>query len=306
MPNDKAAGEPCYNLDVNTSLFKLYAQQEGAEPVFMGITTSWAGLVYNIPMQLDKADKVRLGVAAVSLDMNSDSEIAWGEYMDAGTYAYNDDIQINKSSIKPNEDFEISFVDPRHEDATWTITDANGATLKEVTGKSITVAEGLPAIGNYNLAVKGNVYEGSNRVESTRVFANYIQITSEAVGALPRILSLTANGGDGDVAIEAGEKVDFAYTGRKADGSGSQGLNLNEERFGVKCADIGIVGAKSFSTAFWLKINKLSPGETQLLAVANKTDKWPKTDWGWIWANIQDDGSMGRFTFRGTDATSNS
>jgi hypothetical protein len=305
MPNDKAAGEPCYNLDVNTSLFKLYAQQEGAEPVFMGITTSWAGLVYNIPMQLDKADKVRLGVAAVSLDMNSDSEIAWGEYMDAGTYAYNDDIQINKSSIKPNEDFEISFVDPRHEDATWTITDANGATLKEVTGKSITVAEGLPAIGNYNLAVKGNVYEGSNRVESTRVFANYIQITSEAVGALPRILSLTANGGDGDVAIEAGEKVDFAYTGRKADGSGSQGLNLNEERFGVKCADIGVVGVKSFSTAFWLKINKLSPGETQLLAVANKTDKWPKTDWGWIWANIQDDGSMGSFTFRGTDATSN-
>ncbi len=306
MANNKTAGEPCYNIDVNTSLFKLYAQQEGGEPVLMGITTSWAGLVYNIPMDLTKADKVRLGVAAVSLDMKSDSEIAWGEYMNAGTYAYDDDIQINKGTIKPGEDFEISFVDPRHENATWVITDASGKELYKATGKKIAVSEGPQAIGSYDLTVTGKTYDtNGNRTESTRMFAGYIQITSEGVGAQPKILTLTANGKEADITVEAGDEIALAYTGRKANGSGSQGLNLNEERFGVKCADIGVTGAKSFSTAFWLKINKLAVGETQLLAVANKLDAWPKTDWGWVWINIQDNGSMGSFTFRGTDASSN-
>ena len=307
MPNDKAAGEPCYNIDVNTALFKIYAQQEGCEPVLMGLTTSWAGLVYNIPMSLENADKVRLGVAAVSLDMKSDSEIAWSEYMDAGTYVYDDEIQINKNTIKPLEDFEISFVDPRHEDADWTITDSNGNVLYTATGaKKITVAEGPASTGNYTLTVTGPVYDADgNRTSVKREFANYIQITGKGVGALPKILALTANGKEADITVNAGDAVALAYTGREANGAGSQGLNLNEERFGAKCADLGLVGAKTFSTAFWLKINKLAAGETQLLAVANKVDTWPKTDWGWIWANIKDDGTMGSFTFRGTDATNN-
>ena len=307
MPNDKAAGEPCYNIDVNTALFKIYAQQEGCEPVLMGLTTSWAGLVYNIPMSLENADKVRLGVAAVSLDMKSDSEIAWSEYMDAGTYVYDDEIQINKNTIKPLEDFEISFVDPRHEDADWTITDSNGNVLYTATGaKKITVAEGPASTGNYTLTVTGPVYDADgNRTSVKREFANYIQITGKGVGALPKILTLTANGKEADITVNAGDAVALAYTGREANGAGSQGLNLNEERFGAKCADLGLVGAKTFSTAFWLKINKLAAGETQLLAVANKVDSWPKTDWGWIWANIKDDGTMGSFTFRGTDATNN-
>ena len=307
MPNDKAAGEPCYNIDVNTALFKIYAQQEGCEPVLMGLTTSWAALVYNIPMSLENADKVRLGVAAVSLDMKSDSEIAWSEYMDAGTYVYDDEIQINKNTIKPLEDFEISFVDPRHEDADWTITDSNGNVLYTATGaKKITVAEGPASTGNYTLTVTGPVYDADgNRTSVKREFANYIQITGKGVGALPKILTLTANGKEADITVNAGDAVALAYTGREANGAGSQGLNLNEERFGAKCADLGLVGAKTFSTAFWLKINKLAAGETQLLAVANKVDSWPKTDWGWIWANIKDDGTMGSFTFRGTDATNN-
>jgi hypothetical protein len=83
MPNDKAAGEPCYNIDVNTSLFKVYAQQEGGEPVLMGLTTSWAAMLYRVPMDMAKADNVRFGVSAVALDMNSEAEIAWSEYMGA-------------------------------------------------------------------------------------------------------------------------------------------------------------------------------------------------------------------------------
>lgn len=306
MPNDKAAGEPCYNIDVNASMFKLYAQQEGGEPILMGVTTSWAGMMYSIPMDMAKADKIRFGVSAVSLDMKSDSEIAWGEYMETGTYVYNDDIQINKTTIKPGEDFEISYIDERHEDGNWTISDADGNVLYTATGLGITADNGISEVGSYNLTVTGAEYDADgNRVNTTREFAGYIQVTSESVGAIPQILTLTADGKEADITVNAGTPVAFAYTGRKADGAGSQGVNLAEERFGVKCADLGLVGRVSFSTAFWIKINKLAEGETQLLAVANKVDSWPKTDWGWIWTNIKQDGTMGSFTFRGTDASNN-
>lgn len=305
MKNDKPAGEPCYNIDVNVSLFKLYVQQEGGEPVLMGLTTSWAGMFYSAQMDMNKADKVRFGVSAVSLDMNSESSISWSDYMDAGTYVYDDNIQINKTTIKPGEDFVLSYVDERHEEATWTITDLSGKTVYEAKGHTVNV-EGIEAIGSYDLTVKGMEYNAQGeRVETTRVFSSYIQITGESVGALPKILTLTANGKDADITVNAGDEIALAYTGRKADGAGSQGVDLKEERFGVKCADLGIVGIKTFSTAFWLKINKLAEGETQLLAVANKVDSWPKTDWGWIWTNIKDDGTMGSFTFRGTDSSNN-
>ena len=70
MPNNKAAGEPCYNLDVKTSHFRLYAQEEGKEPMLMGTTTSWAGLYYSIPTTKANA-KVRLGVSAVAFSNHS-------------------------------------------------------------------------------------------------------------------------------------------------------------------------------------------------------------------------------------------
>ena len=308
MPNSKPAGTPCYNLDVNTAFFKLYAQQEGCDPVFMGLTTSWAGLYYNIPLDFSKGTgsiKVRFGVAAVALDHKSDSQIAWGEYHNAGTYIYSDDIQISKNTIKPNESFEMSYVDPNHEPGTWQLFDGNGAKLFEETGVSVTV-NGLANIGSYTLKLNGNVYNSAgNRETQLREYGSFVQITGEGVGALPQILSLTANGKEADIEVKADDEIALAYTGRKADGAGSQGVNLNEKRFGAKCADLGLVGAKSFSVSFWLKINKLAEGETQLLAVANKVDSWPKTDWGWIWNNLASDGSIGCYTFRGTDASSN-
>lgn len=305
MPNDKAAGEPCYNIDVNTAFFKLYAQQQGQEPVLMGFTSTWAGLMYNIPMNLKSADKVRLGVSAVALDHKSESAIAWSDYLDAPAYVYDDDIQINKTTIKPNEEFEMSYIDPRHEEATWTLVDANGTEVFKGTGHTV-VCDGLKELGSYDLKLNGVVRDADGNTETTeRTFASFVQITSEGVGALPEIYTLTANGKEADIQVMAGDEIALAYTGRAADGAGSQGVDMKEKRFGVKAADLGLVGAKSFSVAFWLKINKLASGETQLLAVANKLDSWPKTDWGWIWTNIKDDGSMGSFTWRGTDMTNN-
>lgn len=303
MPNNKAAGEPCYNLDVKTSHFRLYAQEEGKEPMLMGTTTSWAGLYYSIPTTKANA-KVRLGVSAVALDHKTESEIAWSGYMAPATYVYNDDIQSSKTTIKPNEEFTLGYIDPEHPAAKWEIV-KDGKVVKSGEGNSWTTS--LADLGSYDLKVTGNEYgEDGTAKQTTRTFSSYIQITSVGTGALPEIYSLTANGSEEEVSLKVGENVKMAYTGRAADGSASQGIDLKETRFGVPAADLGLVGKKSFSISFWLKINSLKEGKSAtLFNVYNKQDGWPKTDWGWNWSQISPDGSFEGITFRGTDATSN-
>lgn len=303
MPNNKAAGEPCYNLDVKTSHFRLYAQEEGKEPMLMGTTTSWAGLYYSIPTTKANA-KVRLGVSAVALDHKTESEIAWSGYMAPATYVYNDDIQSSKTTIKPNEEFTLGYIDPEHPAAKWEIV-KDGKVVKSGDGNSWTTS--LADLGSYDLKVTGNEYgEDGTAKQTTRTFSSYIQITSVGTGALPEIYSLTANGSEEEVSLKVGENVKMAYTGRAADGSASQGIDLKETRFGVPAADLGLVGKKSFSISFWLKINSLKEGKSAtLFNVYNKQDGWPKTDWGWNWSQISPDGSFDGITFRGTDATSN-
>ena len=264
MPNDKAKGEPCYNIDVKTSLFKLYAQQEGAEPVFMGLTTSWAGLLYSCPIDFSiQSKKIRFGVAAVSLDMKQDSEIAWSDYCDVTGYEYNDDIYASKTTIKPGESFDLCYVDPNHEAGKWTLTDMNGKTVFEGEGNKVTVP-GLDKVGRYNLKLVGNEYaEGSmDRHETTREFTGYVQLTPEAIGAIPEIYTLTANGQEADIKVAKGENVNMAYTGRKADGALSRGLSLSEKGFGFKAMDAGLNhGSNAWTLAFWVKWNTLpAPG----------------------------------------------
>ena len=306
MPNNKPAGEPCYNIDVNTAFFKLYAQQEGQEPVFMGITSSWAGLMYNIPMNLKvNKDRVRVGVSAVALDHKSESAIAWSNYMDAPAYVYDDNIQCSKNTIKPNESFEMSYVDPRHESATWKLVNLAGEEVFKGEGHTVT-CDGLAETGSYDLHLTGVVRDAEGNTSTTTLtFGSFVQITGEGIGALPEIYTLTANGKEADIEVVAGDFVNLAYTGRAADGAGSQGVDLKEKRFGTKAGDLDLQGKKDFSVSFWLKINKLAAGETQLLAVAYKLDAWPKTDWGWLWSNIDETGAMTSFTWRGTDRTNN-
>ena len=100
-------------------MFKLYAQGEGGEPVFMGLTTSWAGMYYSAP--LTGEGNVRFGVSALSLDHNSESEIAWGEWMSRGEYTTSNDIEISKTTLKPGEGFTVKYTDPRHTPSKWTI-----------------------------------------------------------------------------------------------------------------------------------------------------------------------------------------
>ena len=249
MNNNKPLGEPVYNLDVNASMFKLYAQQENEEPVLMGITTSWAGMYYSIPTNLQGSDRIRLGVAAVSVDMKSDSEISWSEYMDMGEYTTTDEIQINKTTIKPNESFEISYVDPRHDPADWKLLNSDGETVKQASNTTVfSVEEGIEEIGGYDLQVTCN--------GQTSTYGYYVQITSEAVGALPEIYTLTVDGEETsatEVKVDLDQTLTLGYTGRKADGASSRGIEINDSWLGGNLNEAGIVGGKSFSVSAWVR-----------------------------------------------------
>ena len=309
MANNKAAGEPCYNLDVNASHFRLYAQQEGKDKVLMGTTTSWAGLFYSIPAPGNPNGRMRLGVSAVSLDEKTESPITWSDYMTPATYTYNDDVQLDKTMIKPGESFTISYADANHPAAQWQLLDSEGNVVCSGNGNSWEV-EGLKDVGSYTLVVTGaqNQYDSDGNftgiATTTRQLNSFVQVSGEEVGAVPEIYTLTANGKDENVTVDVAEKVTMAYTGRNADGVSSQGIDLKEKHFGVKCADIDVVDSQSFSVTFWMKLNKLADGVTQFVSAVCQPDGWPDSEWGWLWTTILPDGNIETYTFNGVDGGS--
>ncbi|MCR5077124.1 MAG: T9SS type A sorting domain-containing protein [Prevotella sp.] len=299
MQNSKPEGEPCYNTDVNTSVFKLYAQQEGGSEQLIGITTSWAGLFYAIPV--DVADinnvKVRLGVRAVSQDMKTESDIAWTDFMQATGYVYNDDIEISQPVIKPGEDFSIRFVDKNHEDGEWTITDAEGAEITTGNGKSIKVEGGLPSVGMYTLKLK-SAY-GTDRAETGRIFKDFIAISGEEVGAMPKILTLTANDKEADITVAQNTAVALAYTGKKADGIVSRGMKMEEKPVGILASKMGMdkLSSTDWTISFWVKFNSID-GNMQMVDLRSGTAGWPFNNWGTIWSSFWQKEKMFNVTIR--------
>ena len=306
MPNTKGQGEPCYNTDVKTSLFKLWAKQEGKDPILMGVTTSWAGMFYSVPVDLKGQGKVKFGVSAVSLDMKKESAIAWGEDHEIfNRYEYSDEIKADKSVIKPNEAFTIAYVDPRHEAGNWKI-EQNGATVASSNNANeIKVENGLSQTGFYDLVLTGAVYENGARVNKEVRYANYIQITSEAVGAVPHINKLTANDSETSIEVVANSEVTMKYEGKKADGSGSRGIKTLEKPVGVKVSELGLTDNKhAWSLAFWVKFNSLSGG-TQIVDMRYPGYKWPANNWGTLWSTYDPSTGVLDVTLRKKNGESN-
>ncbi len=299
MPNTKGQGEPCYNTDVKTSLFKLWAKQEGKDPILMGVTTSWAGMFYSVPVDLKGQGKVKFGVSAVSLDMKKESPIAWGEDHEIfNRYEYSDEIKADKSVIKPNEAFTIAYVDPRHEAGNWKI-EHNGATVASSNNANeIKVENGLSQTGFYDLVLTGAVYENGARVNKEVRYANYIQITSEAVGAVPHINKLTANDSETSIEVVANSEVTMKYEGKKADGSGSRGIKTLEKPVGVKVSELGLTNNNQpWSLAFWVKFNSLSGG-TQIVDMRDPGTGWPQNNWGTFWSTYDPSTGVYELTLR--------
>ena len=301
MTNSKGPGEPCYNSDVHVSVFKLWAQQKGeAKPTLMGITTSWAGMFYSIPLNLANTNnEVRLGVSAVSLDMKSESEIEWSNYMETPAYAYNDAVHCSKTIIKPNEEFKIGFVDPRHTAANWVLKNGNGQTVASSNGTTEFTVSNLSEIGNYDLEVTGDVHSETGTTSQTRTFKAFVQITGNETGALPQIQTLTANGSTATINVQANEAVTMAYTGRPANGKLSRGVNLKEKGFVFKATEVGLESNnQEWSMSFWLKFNSLPTGGIQILDLRHQYTSWPQNNWGSIWSGYDPANKVLSFTIR--------
>ena len=298
MPNSKASGEPCYNTDVKTSLFKLWAKQEGKEPILMGVTTSWAGMYYSVPVDVKGQGKVKFGVSAVSLDMKKESDIAWGEDHDIfTTYDYSDEIKADKSVIKPNEAFTIAYVDPRHEAGNWKI-EHNGTAVASSNNTTEIKVNGLNQVGFYDLVLTGYVTENGTRVSKEVRYANYVQITSDAVGAVPHINKLTANDSETSIEVVANSEVTMKYEGKKADGSGSRGIKTLEKPVGVKVSELGLTNNNQpWSLAFWVKFNSLSGG-TQIVDMRDPGTGWPQNNWGTFWSTYDPSTGVYELTLR--------
>lgn len=293
MPNDKAPDEPVYNLDVKTSLFRLYAQIEGRDPSFISATTSWAGLLYRIPCLPGDVDKrIRLGVSAVSLDLESESEIAWTEYMEAFPYEWSNEIKLSKNCIKPGETFSVSYVDFNHPVSNFEIQ-KDGVTLcSGVAGMgSEWEVDGISDIGQYDLV---EICDGQSRL-----FSSFVQITPESIGACPEIYSLTIDGEEmTDNDIDTGSSAVLGYTGRNADGESSRAIGINEKFIGIPVGDLDIEPLHDFSLAAWVKFDYSGGAGSRFISIENRLDSWPISNWGWQWSDFDVEGKVNSFSFR--------
>lgn len=286
MPNTKAAGEPCYNSDVNVSYFKLWSQEQGGEVKFNGVATSWAGLLYRCPVENPTSGRIRFGVSAVAIDGFNESDISWDSYRSVGTYTPGEDIYLSKLVIKPGEAFSVGYEDPTHSPSTWTIgvtnQDGTFTALKTGTGVTMDVPDGLPSVGGYDLYVdKGTTSE--------RAFGYYIQVSSESIGAIPEVYTVKLDGEDIDedatVQIALTETPTVSYTGRKADGVASRAMELAARYVGSNMGELlgDNPGGKSFSVCGWFKFRDIPDAEWNFMNVSNKAATWPQNTWGWSW-----------------------
>lgn len=286
MASPKPVDEPTYNLDVNTSLFRLYSQQEGCEPVNVGATSSWAAFLFSCPVDRSLTEKVRFGVSAVSTDFATESEIAWTDYQELGDYTMDDHIAISKTVIKPNEAFEVYFLDPKHDVADWKITDKAGAVIASANGTQAIAVDGIANEGVYDLTIN----EGK---PGERILKAYVQISSWATGALPVIESIGMGDKEAEaVEIEPLENIELSYTGRECDGFASRGVSLEEKHFGTPISELGLQPYQSFSIAAWVRLSDLATGTYSFMTIEDRAGTWPKNNWGYFWCRINQDGQI--------------
>lgn len=301
----KTAGTPKYNSDVNVSYFRMWSQEEGGEAVFQGVTTSWAGIIFRAP-STDASKKIRFGVSAVSQNTLAESAITWTDYMSKGSYTQVDDITTDKRTIKVDEDFVISYIDPRHSNSSWALYNSAGTRVAyAASATKLNVPEGLSSTGGYDLVIN----EGT---ASEKRYGYYIQVSGDEVGALPQIYTMSLNSSQVSedaqvpVKIKLTDTPTLSYTGRKADGSASRALMLNSHYIGTSVASTGLASSaqQSFSVAGWFKFAKIPDLKWNFMNVSDKTAGWPQNTWGWAWNAGRPDGSI-ECVFRG-NASDNS
>ena len=274
----KESYEPIYNSDVKTWYYKIYTQQEGEEEKVFTATTSWAAYVVSVPYNESIGGKLRIGVAAVALDGESESAISWGEWFNpqAMEPVIVEGTEIDKPIIKANEEFTIKYIDPNHPAATWEIINsATGASIKTF-ANTTTVTMSLPTEGSYDVKITN----ADNTVAYTR---GIIQISPSATGAIPAISSLTASSSE----VYKEDEVVLNYEiSRKGEGSVSRAVKVEDPNM-LRFPEV--VGTRPYTYMMWFKTDKLNHSSqgTNLIDKRNLNDTWPHNNWGDFWVTIR-------------------
>ena len=220
---DMSGATSQYNIDNGVSMFNIYAKikysDDTEQITHMGSTTSWAGIFYSCPYDMEKLKNnatMQIGVSAVGIDGVTESEIAWGEDITLSynndtsvtDYTISDEITVSPSNITNGEVFTVKYADPQHAAATsWklvgpyngivdgvtTITAATSATgftakantaINDINGVNL---NNLP-VGFYDLIVNENGTE--------RTLKAFVQVYSKKV-SYPTLTKLVALDTDG-------------------------------------------------------------------------------------------------------------
>ena len=301
----KKAYEPVYNDEVDTWYFEIWGQQNGGEPQLVTTTTSWAAYAVEVPIVLNGTMTFRAGVRAVAPDGVTKSSIVWSNYMSISDITIIEGFSVDKPVIKVGETFTVSFDDPLHGAATsWKVYNAKDNTVVYSTTGGTSFSTSLAATGLYDVEV---TYKNQNGATVTDKERGMIQVSGDEVGAMPQIYTLTTDKESNGNEIGADEVVTLSYTGRAADGTTSQALRLQEKPFCVRCSDFfnaaGFGNTQPITISFWFNpLQFIDAGDsngntgfgdngTQMLNIRKPTDRYPTSEWGYMWSGIHNGGN---------------
>ena len=276
-------GCPVYNEEVGAWYYEIYVKQEGQETL-LTTTTSWAAYVVDATL-IPRVDKLQIGVRAVGKDGRAMSDIVWSEELEEPLTMI-ETLTVDKSIIKPGEEFTIGFEDPNHATAEFAIYDAlTDERIAKSESGVLAFTTSLPAVGSYDVEVKSGGKTTTNR--------SLILVTPEETGRLPQVNEVTS-----DVAevTGPGQRVNLAAdiaTGAEYNGNPctvSQSLYMSEPyQFTVDAAVMSEYTNTSF--ALWFKVEKFEHASlgTLLMTKVNRNygGTWTENVWGEMWTAIR-------------------
>ncbi|MEG1642705.1 MAG: LamG-like jellyroll fold domain-containing protein [Bacteroidales bacterium] len=274
MVSDKIA--PVYNTDVKTWFYKIYTQQEGLEPVMFNATTSWAAYVVGAPYDVTKGGKIRIGVAAMSLDGRSESVTTWGEWLTLPAPTVVEGTKINKPIIKANEEFTISFIDPNHPAAKWEIINSATGTVVYTANSASQLTTSLSVDGSYDTRVISS--------DGTEAFTRgIIQISPEKVGSIPILKDLKAD----KSSAYTNDAITLTYgVTRLGEGKVSRSTRISDPNL-LRFPEV--IPSRPYTYMMWFKIEKFTHSSqgTNLMDKRSFGDMWPHNNWGDLWVTIR-------------------
>ena len=279
-------GCPVYNEEVGAWYYEIYIKQEGVETL-LTTTTSWAAYVVDATL-IPLVDKLQIGVRAVGKDGRAKSEIVWTEEI-MEPLSIIETLTVDKSIIKPNEEFTIGFEDPNHKKSTISILDPNGKVMATVVN-ALTLTTSLPSVGSYDVEVKVDGKKLMNR--------SLILVTPEETGRLPEITMPVAdkteidpeNENEDGVVNFTASIINKGDTYNGAPCTVSQSLYMSEPyQFTVDSKVMSEYTNTSF--ALWFKVEKFEHASlgTLLMTKVNRNypGTWTEKVWGEMWTAIR-------------------